>query len=125
GLPAAAVRESRERVKAAVQNCGYQFPNRRITVNLGPADLPKEGGRFDLAVALAVLVASEQVPAAPIAKVEVLGELSLAGDLRPVRGVLPAALRASAAKHALLVPHANADEAMLAGLTKVHAASKL
>lgn len=125
GLPAAAVRESRERVKAAMQNCGYQFPNRRITVNLAPADLPKDGGRFDLAVALAVLVASEQVPAAPLAKVEVLGELSLAGDLRPVRGVLPAALRASAAKHALLVPDANADEARLSGLTRVHAASKL
>src|SRR4051812_31689516 len=81
GLPAAAVRESRDRVKAAVQNCGYQFPNRRITVNLGPADLPKEGGRFDLAVALAVLIASEQIPAEPLAKVEVLGELSLAGDV--------------------------------------------
>jgi magnesium chelatase family protein len=125
GLPAAAVREARERVKAAVQNCGYQFPNRRITVNLAPADLPKEGGRFDLAVALAVLVASGQIPAEPLAKVEVLGELSLAGDLRPVRGVLPAALRASAAKHALLVPCANADEALLAGSTTVHAASKL
>jgi magnesium chelatase family protein len=125
GLPAAAVRESRDRVKAALLNCGYQFPNRRLTVNLAPADLPKEGGRFDLAIALAILVASEQVPAGPLAKLEVLGELSLAGDLRPVRGVLPATLRAMAAHHALLVPMANADEALLAGAIQVHTAARL
>src|SRR6201993_2251096 len=79
GLPAAAVRESRDRVKAAGQNCGYEFPNRRVTVNLPPADLPKEGGRFDLAIALAILAASEQIPIAPLQNLEVLGELSLAG----------------------------------------------
>jgi magnesium chelatase family protein len=125
GLPEAAVRESRDRVKAAVQNCGYEFPNRRITVNLAPADLPKEGGRFDLAIALAILAASEQVPAAPLERLEVLGELSLAGELRPVRGVLPTALRTMAAEHALLIPAANADEALLAGTVRVHVATTL
>ncbi len=125
GLAETAVRESRDRVKAALQNCGYEFPNRRITVNLAPADLPKEGGRFDLAIALGVLMASEQVPTAPLAQTEVLGELSLAGELRPVRGVLPATLQAMAANHGLLVPAANADEALLAGSARVHVAWRL
>ena len=125
GLPEAAVRESRDRVKAAIQNCGYKFPNRRLTVNLAPADLPKEGGRFDLAIALGILAASDQVPAAPLAKLEVLGELSLSGEIRAVRGVLPAALQAAAADHALLVPDANAAEAQLAGNTTVIAANQL
>lgn len=114
GLPEAAVRESRDRVKAAIQNCGYKFPNGRVTVNLAPADLPKDGGRFDLAIALGVLAASDQIPAEPLKDLEILGELALSGEVRPVPGVLPAALRAAAAGRGLLAPVANAAEAMLA-----------
>ena len=126
GLPEAAVRESRDRVKAAITTCGYKFPgNRRITVNLAPADLPKEGGRFDLPVALGVLLASGQIPADRLDGVEVLGELSLSGELRPVRGALPAALQAVAAGHALLLPQANLAEAALASGSRLHGASHL
>lgn len=125
GLPEAAVREAKDRVKAAITTCGYQFPNRRITVNLAPADLPKEGGRFDLAIALAILSASEQVPRNHLEETEVLGELSLSGELRPVRGVLPAALKARAAGRRLLVPVANAAEACLAQGAQICAAAHL
>ncbi|MES0873190.1 YifB family Mg chelatase-like AAA ATPase [Sinimarinibacterium thermocellulolyticum] len=114
GLPEAAVREAKDRVKAAITTCGYRFPVQRITCNLAPADLPKEGSRFDLAIALGILMASEQVPAGALQGVEVLGELSLSGELRPVPGVLPAALKATQAGRALLVPAANAAEALLA-----------
>jgi len=125
GLPEAAVRESRDRVRAAIVNSGYRFPNRRITVNLAPADLPKEGGRFDLPIALGILVASEQVPAAPLERLEVLGELSLGGDIRAVRGALPAALRCAEMGHELLVPVANAAEAALACTVIVRQAGHL
>ncbi|MBI2384016.1 MAG: YifB family Mg chelatase-like AAA ATPase [Gammaproteobacteria bacterium] len=125
GLPEAAVRESRDRVKAAIVNCGYKFPAWRITINLAPADLPKEGGRFDLAIALGILAASDQIPAAALRDLEVMGELSLAGEVRPVPGVLPAALKAAAAGHALLVPQANAAEARLARQARVHVAHQL
>lgn len=111
GLPEAAVRESRERVRAALLTCGYDMPARRITVNLAPADLPKEGGRFDLAVALGLLAASGQLPAKSLEGMEFLGELALSGALRPVPGVLPAALRARDAGRALIVPKDNAAEA--------------
>lgn len=126
GLPEAAVREARDRVKAAIVTCGYQFPNsRRITVNLAPADLPKEGGRFDLPIALGVLAASGQIPAERLRGLEVLGELSLSGEIRPVRGALPAALRAREAGRALLLPEANLAEAALASDTCLHTASHL
>ena len=125
GLPEAAVREAKDRVKAAIQTCGYQFPNRRMTCNLAPADLPKEGGRFDLAIALGILVASEQVPAAPLESLEVLGELSLGGEIRPVRGALPAALKAAQAGRGLLLPQANAAEARLATQARVLPAQHL
>ena len=115
GLPEAAVRESKDRVKAAISTCGYQFPNRRITCNLAPADLPKEGGRFDLAIALGILAASGQVPPQSLESLEVLGELSLSGEIRAVPGALPAALKAGSAGHALLVPEASGAEAVLAG----------
>ncbi|MDE2150660.1 MAG: YifB family Mg chelatase-like AAA ATPase [Gammaproteobacteria bacterium] len=122
GLPEAAVREARDRVRAAIVNSGYQFPMRRITVNLAPADLPKEGGRFDLPIALGVLAASGQVPAEPLACLEVIGELSLSGEVRPVAGALPAALRCAEAGHELLVPLANAAEAQLARTATVRVA---
>lgn len=114
GLPAAAVRESRERVRAALVNAQFEFPQRRITVNLAPADLPKEGGRYDLAIALALLAASGQLPVDALGGVEVLGELALTGELKPVDGVLPAALAAARAGRPLVVPAGNGAEAALA-----------
>ncbi|MCA7085137.1 YifB family Mg chelatase-like AAA ATPase [Cupriavidus sp. DB3] len=92
GLAETEVRESRERVRAAILNCGFEFPNRRITVNLAPADLPKESGRFDLAIALGILAASGQIPAAALDGYEFAAELSLSGALRPVRGALAMAM---------------------------------
>jgi magnesium chelatase family protein len=86
GLPDVEVRESRERVRAALQNCGFEFPVRRITVNLAPADLPKESGRFDLPIALGILAASGQIPSASLTDREFAGELSLTGAVRPMRG---------------------------------------
>ena len=88
GLPQAAVRESTDRVRAALLQAGFEMPSRRITVNLAPADLPKDSGRFDLPIALGILAASAQVPPASLADLAFVGELSLTGDIRPVRGVL-------------------------------------
>jgi len=118
GLPAAAVRESRERVRAALVCCGYELPAGRITVNLAPADLPKEGGRYDLPIAIGILIASQQLRAArPIGEYELYGELGLGGELRAVQGLLPAAAHAAAAGRELVVPAANAWEA---GMTAAH-----
>ncbi|WP_373386961.1 YifB family Mg chelatase-like AAA ATPase [Pseudomonas alcaligenes] len=125
GLPETAVKESKDRVRSAIQNAGFDFPPRRITLNLAPADLPKDGGRFDLAIALGVLAASEQVPAAGLGELECLGELALSGELRAVQGVLPAALAARAAGRTLVVPRANAEEASLASGLKVLAVDHL
>ncbi len=125
GLPETAVRESKDRVRSAIQSCGLEFPSRRITLNLAPADLPKDGGRFDLAIALGILAASGQLPAASLDGVECLGELALSGALRPVSGVLPAALAARAAGRALLVPRGNAEEAALVSGLTLHAAEHL
>ncbi len=111
GLPEAAVREAKDRVRAAILNCGYAYPARRITVNLAPADLPKEGGRFDLAIALGILSAAGEIPADALDGIEILGELSLSGELRPVRGILPAALQCARAGRRLLLPAANVPEA--------------
>lgn len=97
GLPDLEVRESRERVRAALQNCGFEFPVRRITVNLAPADLPKESGRFDLPIALGILAASGQIPAAALGQREFAGELSLTGALRPMRGAFAMACGAARA----------------------------
>lgn len=120
GLPETAVKESKDRVRSAIINCAFEFPPRRITLNLAPADLPKDGGRFDLAIALGILAASGQVPACALEQMECLGELALSGAVRPVQGVLPAALAARAAGRTLLVPKANAEEASLAsGLTVI------
>ncbi len=125
GLPETGVRESKERVRSALLNAGFEFPARRITINLGPADLPKEGGRFDLPIALGILAASGQIPAEPLERCEVIGELALDGALRPVKGVLPAVLAARDAGRELLVPQANAGEAALASRGDVLAASHL
>lgn len=125
GLPETGVRESKERVRSALLNAGFEFPARRITINLAPADLPKEGGRFDLPIALGILAASGQVPAESLADVEFLGELSLDGALRPLKGVLPAVLAARAEGRRLLVPQANAAEAALASQDDVLAAAHI
>jgi magnesium chelatase family protein len=125
GLPETGVRESKERVRSALINAGFDFPARRITINLAPADLPKEGGRFDLPIALGILAASGQIPAAALSTCEFVGELSLDGALRPLKGILPAVLAARAEGRQLLVPLANAAEAALASEHDVLAASHL
>ncbi len=128
GLAETEVKESRERVRAALQSSGLEFPhNRRITVNLAPADLPKESGRFDLPIALGILAASGQLDAARLASHEFAGELSLAGDLRPVRGALAMALavRRAGSPRALVLPEASAMEAALVEGLPVRAARHL
>ena len=113
GLPDTEVREARDRVRAAIQTSQFEFPQRRITVNLAPADLPKEGGRFDLPIALGILAASDQVAAKALVEYEFAGELSLSGDLRPIRGALAMALHTRDAGRTLILPAANAPEASL------------
>src|SRR5687768_1750495 len=107
GLPEAAVREAKDRVRAAIQCAQYEFPARVITVNLAPADLPKDGGRFDLPIALGILAASGQIPRQALDEYEFVGELGITGELRAVDGVLPAALAAAQAGRKLIVPVAN------------------
>lgn len=124
GLPAPVVRESRERVRAALLNSGYEFPVGRITVNLAPVELEKQGGRFDLPIALGVLMASDQIPSVGRA-FECYGELGLAGALRPVSGLFLAALHAGQARHALIVPAENAAEVALSGHREAYAAKTL
>ncbi len=113
GLPEAAVREARDRVRAAILCAQFEFPTRRITVNLAPADLPKDGGRFDLPIALGILAASGQIRREALADYEFLGELSLTGELRAVDGVLPAALAVAASGRTLVVPEPSGAEAAL------------
>lgn len=119
GLPETEVKESKDRVRAALQNARFEFPARRITVNLAPADLPKESGRFDLPIALGILAASGQMPADNLDKYEFAGELSLSGELRPVRGALAMTYAmhraggASGKERAFILPRASADEAAL------------
>ena len=116
GLPEAVVKESRDRVRAAIANCHFKVPDGRITVSLSPADLPKEGGRFDLPIAIGILLASHQLPASAAAtldKCELYGELSLGGEVRPVKGALLAAVAAARAGHSLIIPADNAAEASL------------
>jgi magnesium chelatase family protein len=118
GLPATAVKESKDRVRAALANSGFEWPAGRITVNLSPADLPKEGCRYDLPIALGILLASSQLrmPEESLARCEFYGELGLAGELKPIKGVLLAAAHAAREGRALVVPAANLDEARLAAL---------
>lgn len=113
GLPEATVKESKHRVRSAIMNTHFEFPGRRITINLAPADLPKEGGRFDLPIALGILVASKQIPKKILDDYEFTGELALSGELRPIRGLLPVVLSAFKSGRQLIVPHANAYEAAL------------
>ena len=110
GLPETVVKESKDRVRSAIVNSNFELPPGRITVNLAPADLPKEGGRFDLPIAIGMLVASGQLPAEAAMRCEFYGELSLSGELQSVTGTLPAALAAGKAGHSLVVPYGNAQE---------------
>jgi magnesium chelatase family protein len=125
GLPDTEVKEARDRVRAAIVNSGFEFPSKRITVNLAPADLPKESGRFDLPIALGILAASSQIPAPPLADYEFAGELSLSGELRPVRGALAMALQTADTGKAFILPNASAREAALTGSDNVLAARSL
>ena len=125
GLPDTEVRESRDRVRAALQNAQFEFPSRKVTVNLAPADLPKESGRFDLPIALGILAATGQLPAAALAGYEFAGELALTGDLRPIRGALAMTLKAHRDGRAFVLPEASAAEAALVKDAVVHPAKSL
>ncbi len=125
GLPETEVKEAKDRVRAALQNARFEFPARRITVNLAPADLPKESGRFDLPIALGILAASGQLPAEPLAGCEFAGELALTGNLRPVRGALSMVLTAAREGRAFVLPADSAREAALVERATVYAADSL
>jgi magnesium chelatase family protein len=125
GLPETAVKEARDRVRVAIQNAQLDYPARRVTVSLAPADLPKDGGRFDLPIALGILAAAGHLPKESLAGYEFLGELALSGELRPITGVLPAALKAASAGRALIVPRENGAEAALVTGAATRSASSL
>ncbi len=125
GLPETAVKESKDRVRAAILNSRFEFPNNRITINLAPADIPKDGGRFDLPIALGILAASGQIPEQALSDYEFIGELSLGGQLRKVKGVLPTAFAADKKQRSLFVPEENADEASLISSLSVYTANHL
>ena len=111
GLPEAEVKESKDRVRSAIINSGFLFPTKRLTINLAPADLPKDGSRLDLPIALGILIASGQLPENCTDGFEFIGELALDGHLRPVSGTLTIAMACQQARHRLLLPTANLDEA--------------
>ncbi|WP_153110435.1 YifB family Mg chelatase-like AAA ATPase [Propionivibrio limicola] len=125
GLPDTEVKEARDRVRAALQNSGFEFPAKRITINLAPADLPKESGRFDLPIALGILAASGQIPAEALNEYEFAGELSLSGHVRPIRGALAMVLAAGQCGRRFILPAVSAEEAALARDGRVLAAHTL
>src|SRR4051812_25017592 len=127
GLPATAVKESKDRVRAALANAKFEWPAGRITVNLSPADLPKEGCRYDLPIALGILLASSQLPcdAQRLDGWEFCGELGLAGELKPIRGMVLAAAHAARAGHGIVVPAGNVVEACIGAQTAVRGAPNL
>jgi len=125
GLPEAAVRESKDRVRAAIINSNFEFPQRRITINLAPADLPKDGGRYDLPIALGILAASSQISDKRLNQFEFHAELALNGELRAVKGVLPAALHTQHSQRGLIIANDNLAEANLADDVKVFGAANL
>ncbi len=125
GLPDTEVKEAKDRVRAAIQSCRFEFPARRITVNLAPADLPKESGRFDLPIALGILAASRQIPADAFDRYEFAGELALTGALRSVRGALAMTFQAHASGRGFMVPAESASEAALVADAEVFGAATL
>jgi magnesium chelatase family protein len=121
GLPDSAIKESRERVRSAIRNAGFEFPCGRITVNLAPADIKKEGPSFDLAIALGILAAAEKAPAGTLRRFILLGELSLSGQIKTVSGVLPIALATPKTDFdGIIIPQGNAEEAALAKTAPAH-----
>ncbi len=125
GLPEAAVRESRDRVRSALLNSNFSFPDKRITINLAPADIPKGGSRFDLPIALGIIAASGQLPLDALHEYEFTGELALSGEVRSVLGTLPFAIKTRQVGRKLIVPESNAHEAALAGDLEVYPAKHL
>ncbi len=125
GLPEAAVRESKDRVRSAIINSGFQFPTKRLTINLAPADLPKDGSRLDLPIALGILIASGQLPENSTNGFEFIGELALDGQLRPITGTLSIAIACQQANHKLILPAQNAQEASQLPLFEVFSAEHL
>ena len=125
GLPEAEVKESKDRVRAALQTAQFEFPARRITVNLAPADLPKESGRYDLPIALGILAASGQIPTEALSRYEFAGELALTGELRPIRGALAMAFKSYKSGRAFILPHESAAEAALVADAIVYPANTL
>ena len=113
GLPEATVKESKDRVRSAIINSGFTFPSKKITVNLSPADLPKEGSRFDLPIAIAILAATEQIPTDQLAKYEFLGELALSGEIKAVKGAIPAAISSKKNNRTLIISAENQSEISL------------
>lgn len=125
GLPETTVKESRDRVRSAMINAGFEFPSKRITVNMAPADLPKGGGRFDLAIAVGIICASESLGAGCLENYEFVGELALSGELRSVQGALPMAFAAAKSERKLILPEVNAQEAALVSSAHVLSANHL
>lgn len=125
GLPETSVREAKDRVRSALINCGFEFPAKRITVNLAPADLPKEGGRFDLSIALGILAASEQLPATDLEQYEFAGELALSGELRAIIGEIPMAMACKDSGRTLVIPSKNAEQASWVQQVKILSLSHL
>ena len=125
GLPETSVKESKDRVRSAIINCGYEFPAKRITINLAPADLPKEGGRFDLPIAVGILAASEQIPQVDLSQYEFAGELALSGELRAIIGEIPMAMSCSESQRTLVLPLQNSEQASWVKQAKIHAIEHL
>ncbi|ASP47836.1 YifB family Mg chelatase-like AAA ATPase [Cognaticolwellia beringensis] len=125
GLPETSVREAKDRVRSAIINCGYEFPAKRITVNLAPADLPKEGGRFDLPIALGILAAAAQLPNADLNQYEFAGELALSGELRAIIGEIPMAMACKESGRTLVIPSENAEQASWVPQVKILSLSHL
>jgi magnesium chelatase family protein len=129
GLPEAEVKESKDRVRAAILTAQFEFPAKRITVNLAPADLPKESGRYDLPIALGILAASGQIPSEPLSRYEIAGELALTGELRPIRGALAMTYhmvhKGAKNKRAFILPQMSAQEASLVKDAIIYPANSL
>lgn len=125
GMAETAVRESKDRVRGALMSSGFEFPQQRITISLGPAEMRKAGGRYDLPIALGILAARKQFPLAALNDIECYGELALNGELRPVSGLLPAVLKAHGSGRSVIVPRDNAPEVALCGADVVPASSLL
>ncbi|WP_105199280.1 YifB family Mg chelatase-like AAA ATPase [Pseudoalteromonas sp. T1lg10] len=125
GLPETSVKEAKDRVRSAIENSHFIFPNQRIVVNLAPADLPKEGGRYDLAIAVGILIASEQLKFANLTQIELLAELGLDGQLRPIRGVIPSVMAANKVNRLVYLSAENQGEAALIDTARVKCAHSL